>query len=87
MSDRPGERDQGPGPGQTDPPTDPPTRGQGRRSPTADNPFAAHSDGQETILVVDDDQDIARFVQMNLELHGFQVQVAHDAMRALELIE
>ncbi len=37
-------------------------------------------------MVVDDDRDIARFVQMNLELHGFKAIVAHDAQEALALI-
>jgi diguanylate cyclase (GGDEF)-like protein len=41
----------------------------------------------ELILVVDDDQDIARFVEVNLKLHGFQVLVAGDGEQALELVE
>jgi diguanylate cyclase (GGDEF)-like protein len=41
----------------------------------------------ETILVVDDDPDIARFVEVNLSLQGFTVVVAHDGEQALELIE
>ena len=39
----------------------------------------------ERILVVDDDRDIARFVELNLSLEGFEVEVAHDGERALEL--
>lgn len=39
----------------------------------------------ERILVVDDDPDIARFVELNLGLEGFRVQVAHDGAQALEL--
>src|SRR5689334_12982484 len=39
----------------------------------------------ERILVVDDDRDIARFVELNLSLEGFQVEVAHDGVHALEL--
>ncbi len=38
----------------------------------------------ETILVVDDDPDIARFVEVNLRTHGFDVHVAADGMEALE---
>lgn len=87
MTDRPGERDLGPGADGADPSADSVTGGRARRSPAADNPFAVHGSSQETILVVDDDRDIAKFVQMNLELHGFKVLVAHDAFRALELIE
>ena len=41
----------------------------------------------ELILVVDDDEDIARFVEVNLKLHGFEVLVAHDGKDALEIIE
>lgn len=39
----------------------------------------------ELILVVDDDRDIARFVEVNLQLHGFEVAVAHDGEQALVL--
>jgi diguanylate cyclase (GGDEF)-like protein len=39
------------------------------------------------ILVVDDDPDIARFVEVNLQLHGFEVLVAHDGEQALELVQ
>jgi diguanylate cyclase (GGDEF)-like protein len=43
--------------------------------------------GDELILVVDDDEDIARFVEVNLTLHGFRVLIAHDGEEALELVE
>lgn len=39
----------------------------------------------ERILVVDDDEDIVRFVELNLELEGFAVTVAHDGVQALQL--
>jgi diguanylate cyclase (GGDEF)-like protein len=39
------------------------------------------------ILVVDDDEDIARFVEVNLKLHGFEVLLAGDGREALEIIE
>jgi len=42
---------------------------------------------RELILVVDDDADIARFVEMNLRFEGFDVLVAHDGTAALILIE
>ncbi len=42
--------------------------------------------GQSLILVVDDDQDIARFVQVNLTLQGFDVVVAHDGEQALAVV-
>ncbi|GFJ88002.1 hypothetical protein Prum_016440 [Phytohabitans rumicis] len=35
----------------------------------------------DLILVVDDDQDIARFVQVNLKIHGFDVLVAGTGRR------
>jgi diguanylate cyclase (GGDEF)-like protein len=41
----------------------------------------------ELILVVDDDQDIARFVEVNLRLHGFEVLIANDGEQALELVD
>ena len=43
-------------------------------------------DKKDVILVVDDDQDIARFVQMSLSLQGFEVMVAYDGAQALEVI-
>ncbi len=39
------------------------------------------------ILVVDDDPDIARFVQMNLEVEGFIVRVAPDGAAALKMVD
>jgi two-component system OmpR family response regulator len=39
------------------------------------------------VLVVDDDADIARFVEMNLVFEGFQVVVAYDGQEALAVIE
>ncbi len=38
----------------------------------------------ETILVVDDDPDIARFVEVNLRSAGYDVAVAGDGEAALE---
>jgi diguanylate cyclase (GGDEF)-like protein len=40
----------------------------------------------ETILVVDDDVDIARFVELNLRDHGYEVAVARDGEEALEMV-
>jgi len=40
----------------------------------------------ELIVVVDDDVDIARFVEVNLRLHGYDVLLAHDGETALALI-
>lgn len=40
----------------------------------------------EVILVVDDDADIARFVEVNLRLHGFDVLLAEDGQDALEVV-
>jgi diguanylate cyclase (GGDEF)-like protein len=39
---------------------------------------------EEKILVVDDDPDIARFVELNLRTHGYQTHVAADGVEALE---
>jgi len=39
-----------------------------------------------TVLVVDDDVDIARFIEVNLRLEGFDVMVAHDGLEALDAI-
>src|SRR5947209_3892107 len=39
-----------------------------------------------TVLVVDDDVDIARFIEVNLKLEGFDVMVAHDGLEALDAI-
>lgn len=41
----------------------------------------------DLILVVDDDVDIARFVEVNLRLQGFDVVLARDGQDALEVIE
>jgi diguanylate cyclase (GGDEF)-like protein len=38
------------------------------------------------VLVVDDDVDVARFIEVNLRLEGFDVTVAHDGQEALEVI-
>ena len=47
----------------------------------------ASGDQRELILVVDDDVDIVRFVEVYLKMHGFDVMVAHDGAEALEAIE
>jgi len=39
-----------------------------------------------TILVVDDDVDIARFIEINLRLEGFEVRSCFDGLQALEAI-
>ena len=38
----------------------------------------------EKILVVDDDPDIARFVEVNLRTYGYEVHMASDGLQALE---
>ena len=38
------------------------------------------------VLVADDDRDIARFVELNLSLEGFEVEVVHDGEAALEAV-
>lgn len=39
-----------------------------------------------TILVVEDDLDVARFIELNLELEGFEVYLCHDGPSALSTI-
>jgi len=43
-------------------------------------------DAVSTVLVVDDDLDIARFIEVNLKLEGFDVLLAHDGEQALGII-
>jgi len=43
--------------------------------------------GADLLVVVDDDRDIARFVEVNLRLEGYDVILAHDGEEGLELIE
>lgn len=38
----------------------------------------------DRLLVVDDDPDIARFIEVNLRTHGFEVHLAGDGVEALE---
>jgi diguanylate cyclase (GGDEF)-like protein len=40
------------------------------------------SEPEGLVLVVDDDEDIARFIEMNLSFEGFEVMVAHDGYEA-----
>ncbi|MFP5298247.1 MAG: response regulator [Actinomycetota bacterium] len=42
------------------------------------------SDGKEMILVADDDEDIVRFVEVNLRLEGFDVHTVSDGEQALQ---
>jgi diguanylate cyclase (GGDEF)-like protein len=44
---------------------------------------AANTVNEGTILVVDDDPDIARFVEINMRLEGFDVRIARDGEEAL----
>jgi diguanylate cyclase (GGDEF)-like protein len=39
--------------------------------------------GREVVLVVDDDFDIARYVELNLSLEGFAVHVVHNGIEAV----
>ncbi|MBT8224328.1 MAG: response regulator [Dactylosporangium sp.] len=42
---------------------------------------------RDLIIVIDDDVDIARFVEVNLTLEGYDVVLAHDGEAALAIIE
>jgi diguanylate cyclase (GGDEF)-like protein len=44
------------------------------------------SEPEGLVLVVDDDEDIARFIEMNLSFEGFEVLVAHDGFDARDQI-
>jgi diguanylate cyclase (GGDEF)-like protein len=44
-------------------------------------------EGPDVILVVDDDEDIASFVEFNLKVHGFDVIKAKDGRDALAVME
>ena len=44
------------------------------------------SERRQTILVVDDEPRMTRFIRMNLELEGFQVIEAHSGLEALEKV-
>lgn len=46
----------------------------------------ADHDRRRKILVVDDDPDIARFLELTLSMEGFDVMTASDGARALELV-
>jgi diguanylate cyclase (GGDEF)-like protein len=46
--------------------------------------MADRSFTNDNILVVDDDLDIARYVELNLSLEGFTVHVAHDGTEAVQ---
>jgi DNA-binding response OmpR family regulator len=50
-----------------------------------DQPIPAPTE-TDLILVVDDDADIARFIQMNLLVVGFTVKVAPDAETAMQMV-
>ena len=39
---------------------------------------------RELVLVADDDEDIVRFVEVNLRLEGFEVATAADGREALD---
>ncbi|MBW6439455.1 response regulator [Actinoplanes hulinensis] len=57
------------------------------RLPESPDPELDPEEGPDLILVVDDDQDIASFVEFNLKVHGFEVIRARDGQEALELLE
>lgn len=48
------------------------------------DPDQGDGDTVERILIVDDDIDICRYVQVNLVLDGYQVEVSHDGEEGLE---
>ena len=48
---------------------------------------ASNRRGSESIMVVEDRADVADLARMILEEHGYTVHVAHDAKKALQLME
>ncbi|HXR40754.1 MAG TPA: response regulator, partial [Acidothermaceae bacterium] len=63
-------------------PTHGPTPGQ----TPGQTPGPAYGPERGTILVVDDDADIRRFVEMNLRLEGYRVVTAADGAMALAMV-
>ncbi len=54
---------------------------------TADDIVREPEERPDVILVVDDDEDIAGFVEFNLRMHGYDVIRAADGEQALEVME
>ena len=67
--------------------TDPPPRGRVREEIQHARDRGLDDDAPptagETILIVDDDEDIARFLEVNLRLAGYEVAVAANGEQAL----
>ncbi|MDY7083538.1 MAG: response regulator [Actinomycetota bacterium] len=59
----------------------------GVADPTPEELGPEPEDRPDLILVVDDDQDIASFVEFNLKVHGFEVIRARDGEEALDLMQ
>ena len=55
--------------------------------PSSDELGMDPREGPDLILVVDDDDDIAGFVEFNLQMHGFEVIRARDGEDALAVME
>jgi diguanylate cyclase (GGDEF)-like protein len=54
---------------------------------SSESPGLEPEERPDVILVVDDDQDIASFVEFNLKIHGYEVIRARDGEDALEVME
>src|SRR5215510_9762149 len=55
----------------------------GRRAPRGPRP-GREVTMAESVLVVDDDPDVARFVEVNLRSAGYEVTVASDGQQAVD---
>lgn len=49
-------------------------------------PHAAHAGGPSTVLLVEDDRAIRRYLQVTLERAGFRVVVASDGLEAMKAV-
>lgn len=56
---------------------------EGQRSPQVDEPIAAFASSR--VLVVDDNVDAATTLKLALEIKGYEVALAHDGARAVDL--
>ena len=51
------------------------------------NPLSKNSSVKIKVLVVDDEEDIADLIKVNLESEGYQIEVSHNGLDVLPRIE
>jgi CheY-like chemotaxis protein len=57
----------------------------GRPRPATATPVLENSDGSETVLLVEDENEVRRVASRILKTHGYAVLEAHDGKEALEI--